>query len=265
MPRSVLTLLLWYSVKLISLTVIPLGMDYEAQAMIEANELTIEQYQNFLDELEKIPTNRAPISGIIARLGFEFMEDIGCRITEMLHVKKEDIDFRTKILTITHPKAEKECPCSRWRYKDLYSRQRVLDQASPNCDRCHGKGKYKKPQRTSFTPRIHHKLLAYCDTLKDDDYLWPVSRQSMWVWGKEAGKRAKINIFQQQDEKLVEGIFLHLFRALCSKRTTADAKDDKYKDALVACKMRHSYRIVTDRYTKITINYLLSWENKTYG
>ena len=67
---------------------------------VEAVQLTPEQFSDLLVELEKIPTNRAPISGEIAVLCFRFMEDTGCRVTETINVKKEDINFRTKILTV---------------------------------------------------------------------------------------------------------------------------------------------------------------------
>lgn len=238
--------------------------DYEALAMIEANELTNDQFIAFLDLVETLPAPRANITGQGLRLLFEFMEDTGCRVTEALHVRKRDVDFRTRILTVIHPKSETTCPCSRWKYRDQYTRQRVLEYADPKCTRCNGKGKYKKLQRTTITPRIWQKLYDYCNTLKDDDALFDASRMSVWRWGKKAGLAAKINIFQQKDNIMIEGIFPHLFRALCSKRTIALAANDKYKDALVACKMRHSYHTVTDRYTKISINYLISWEAKIY-
>lgn len=238
----------------------------ESMAMVEANQLTTEQYDLFLDELEKIPSTRAPINGKIARLAFEFMEDTGLRITETLHVRKNDLNFRTGILTVTHPKSEKQCKCSKWRYKDEYSRSRVLESADIKCPMCHGKGKWKKPQRTTFTPRIVSRLAEYCDNLKDDSaVLFPVTRKTMWVWGKKAGRNAELNIFQQKEERLIEGIFLHLFRALCSKRMIKDAKFDDYKDQMVATKLRHTFASVTDRYTKIDINYLIGWETKTYS
>lgn len=239
-------------------------MDFEEQALIEANELSDEEFETFLFNMYNTPSKRAPITGKGARLLFEFMEDTGARVTEALHTKKQDLDFRTRIWTVTHPKSETQCPCSRWKYKDLYSRSRILDHADKNCDKCHGKGKYKKPQRTTFTPRIWHKLNEYCNTLKPDDLLWPITRMTVWRWGKKAGIESGIKIFQQKDNIMIEGIFPHLFRALCSKRMVMIAKDDKYKDALVAAKMRHSYKVVTDRYTKITIGYLVSFEARIY-
>jgi integrase len=82
-------------------------MDEESRALIEANQLTDKQYNDFLDELVKVPTSRAPIDGKIAVLAFEFMEDTGCRITETLHIRKQDLNFKNRILTVIHPKVRK--------------------------------------------------------------------------------------------------------------------------------------------------------------
>ena len=241
-------------------------MDEESRALIEANQLSDKQYNDFLLELIKIPTSKAPIDGKIAVLAFEFMEDTGCRITETLHIRKIDLNFKNRILTVIHPKSEKQCKCSKWKYKDEYTRSRILESSDSNCPKCKGKGKWKKPQRTTFTPRLTDRLLKYCETLPDDEsLLFPVTRKTMWVWGKKAGVNAGLNIFQQKEERLIEGIFLHLFRALCSKRMIKDGKYDDYKDQMIATKLRHSFKEVTDRYTKIDINYLIGWENKTYS
>ena len=240
-------------------------MDYENEALVQANDLTEKQYQDFLSEVQKIPSYRSMISGKVARLCYEFMEDTGCRVTETIHVKKRDIDFRTRILTVTYPKTETKCSCSIWKNRDEYSRVRILESAKIDCNNCHGKGKWKKAQYTTITPRIVPKLLEYSNTLKNDELLFPISRQSLWVWADKAGQNAGINIFQKKEERLIIGMFVHFFRALCSKRVKSDAKDDRFRDELVACKLRHAYQVMADRYTKIDINYLLSWETKTYS
>ena len=239
--------------------------DYEQQALIEATNLTTEQYTKFLKELEKIPTHRAPISGEQAVLCFELMEDAGTRVSETISIKKKDVDYRTRILTIMQPKSSKQCKCSRWVYRDQITRVRVLDYADKACKRCHGKGRWKAPQYTTITPRIISKLKAYTDTLKDDDYLFPVSRKTLWVWGKKAGHNAGINIFQKKESRLIEGIFLHLFRALCTLRMTRDAQNDPYRDQMISCKLRHSVKsILLNRYNRVDINYVLGWEKRTY-
>lgn len=231
---------------------------------IESNILNPVQYDRFLNEMEEVPAKRSKVNGKIARLCFEFMEDTGLRVNETIHVMKRDVDFSTRILTVTEPKSEKECKCSRWKYKDQYSRTRILDTANPNCLYCMGKGKWKKPQKTTITPRIFNDLQRYCTTLKDDDLLFPTTRQSLWNWGKIAGTNAGIDIFQQKDEKLIKGIFLHLFRALCSLRVEQDSKNDDHQKGLIKCKLRHSNKDVTDRYTRIDINYLIKWEDSVY-
>lgn len=235
--------------------------DLSEEKFVEATELTIEQYAKFLDEIEKIPTNKAPISGQVTRLCFEFMEDTGCRVTETTYVKKKDLNFNSRILTVTHPKVDTRCKCSRWKNKNEYSRIKILDYADPNCDRCHGMGKYKKPQRTTFTPRIVRRLVSYCSELKDDDYLFPVSRQRLWKWSKKAGRQANINIFQQKKERYIEGIFTYLMRSLCTRRMKKDGADRELR----MLKLRHSFsKDVHDVYEVPDINALLNWEARTY-
>jgi integrase len=225
--------------------------------MLESVQITDEQFQDMLEQLEEIPSLRAPISGKTTVLCFRFMDDTGCRVTETIHVKKQDIDFKNFILTVTNPKTEKKCKCSKWEKHNLIS-------VKKKCPICKGKGRWKKPQRTTFTNRIKKDLYAYCNTLKDDEYLFPISRQSLWKWGKRAGVQAKIDIFQQKEERLIEGIFLHMFRSRCAFRILNDGINDSYRREMVICKLRHSSPTVTDLYTRIDINYLLGWERKQY-
>lgn len=236
----------------------------EQQTIYEANQLTDEQLERFFDEVRKQPAKRAPVSGQVVELAFRFMEDTGLRITEMLHVKKKDIDFESRILTVTHPKSEQKCKCSTWEYANQIDvRKKKLKYADPNCPKCKGKGKWKKPQRTTITPRLVPDLQLYCEQLLDDDLLFPGSRQSYWNWGKAAGKLAGLNIFQQKDERVFKGVFNHLFRQLCSKRTTRDAKDDPFQEQLVDTKMRH-HMDLRSIYNRPDINYLLAWEQRKY-
>lgn len=238
----------------------------EQEAYKQAASITPSEYQAFLDQVEMVPSHRAFITGKTTRLAFEFMEDTGLRVNEMLHVRKQDVDFTTRVITVIMPKSEKHCKCSRWKNKDEYSRIQVLEYSDPLCENCHGKGKWKKPQKATFTPRIRQALLDHCNNLKtDDELLFQVTRQSLWKWGKKAGYAAGLKISQETEDKTIKGIFLHLFRALCSLRTTRDSKDDLLQDQLVSRKLRHSYQNVTDRYNKVDISYLLAWEERTYS
>ena len=107
-------------------------MDYEEQAMIEANNLSDLQLKSFYRELRNIPSLRSPLTGDEAILAMMFMEDTGVRVNELGHIKKKDINARTRILTVTEPKVSALCECAHWRYKYLYSRVRIIDHADPN-------------------------------------------------------------------------------------------------------------------------------------
>lgn len=229
---------------------------------MESVQISDMQFDELLFQLKDIPTYQSPIPGEIAVLCFRFMEDTGCRVTETIHVKKQDINFNNFILTVTHPKTEEKCKCSKWGWTE--NRTRKLLRVDKNCPKCKGKGKWKKPQRTTFTNRIKRELFQYCEKLENDDILFPISRQSLWKWGKKAGERAKIDIFQQKKERLIEGIFLHLFRSRCAFRILKDGINDPYRRELVLYKLRHSPPTTTDIYSIIDINYLLGWERKTY-
>ena len=106
--------------------------DLDQQALVEATNLTTQQYQMFLQELDKIPTPKAPIDGKETVLCFEFMEDTGARVNETIHMQKKDIDYRTRLVTITHPKSSKRCKCSRWKYRDQTLEYAYLIMRIPN-------------------------------------------------------------------------------------------------------------------------------------
>ena len=234
------------------------------QVLINATNITSEQLESFYKEVQKIPSERSPIKGFAARLAFEFMEDTGLRVNELIHVRKMDINFQTMVLTVIMPKISKRCSCSRWKNKNEYSKAKILDYANPVCSDCHGSGRYKRPQKTTITPRIKDKLYLYCESFRPIDLLFPISRVSLWKWAKKAGNIAGLNVFVSKDEKEINNMFNHFFRALCTIRMKKDAKDEEYRDELIMTKRRDTFDKVMDRYTKIDINYLLQWEAKTY-
>lgn len=238
--------------------------DYDDLALSEATNLTPEQLVSFYIELAQIPTSHAPITGKQAVLCFQFMEDAGTRVNETIHIKKKHVDVRTGIIIITHPKSRKRCKCSRWGHVEGSNRMRMT-YADKACKKCHGRGRWRAPQRTTLTPRIIPHMREYLKGLGDDDYLFPVNRVTLWRWGKKAGIKAGINIFQQKEERQIEGIFLHLFRALCTLRMTRDAQNDPYRDQMISCKLRHSINaVLLNRYNRVDINYLLGWEHRQY-
>ena len=240
-------------------------MDVEDDLPINAVTISPEQLESFYQEIEKIPSSRVPIDGKAARLAYEFMEDTGLRVTELIHVKVKDINLTNRILTVTMPKVSRRCKCSRWKNKNEYSQAKVLEYADPLCSVCHGRGRWKKPQRTTISPRIWNKVTDYISKLGQEDRLFPVSRNALWEWAEKAGRKAGLNISIIKKDKTITNMFNHFFRALCTIRMKRDAKNDDFKDELIMCKRRDTYDTHVDRYTEIDINYLLAWEEKTYG
>jgi len=63
---------------------------------------------------------------------------------------------------------------------------------------------------------------------------------------------ANLNIFEQQDEKSIDGFWNHLFRKCRTKQMRRYGVDEE----LVMLKLKHSFSNITFRYTKPDINYL---------
>ena len=232
---------------------------------INAINISKEQLEAFYQEVANIPSYKSRISGFGAALVFQFMEDTGLRVSEAIHVRKKDIDFETRLLIVTRPKVSKRCKCATWKNKNDYSNSKTLEYADPACPDCHGKGRYKKPQKTTITPRIKDKLELYCQAFQDDDIIFPISRVSLWEWAKKAGERVGLRIFVSKDEVDITNMFNHFFRALCTIRMKRDAATEEFKEELIMAKRRDTYESHVDRYTKVDINYLLDWEKKVYG
>ena len=96
--------------------------------------------------------------------------------------------------------------------------------------------------------------------LKKDDFLFNCTRQTSRKYGKIAANLAELNIFEQQDEKSIDGFWNHLLRKCRTKQMRRDDADEE----LVMLKLRYSFSNVTFRYTKPDINYLKAWESKKY-
>ena len=239
-------------------------MMQDERVPINAINISKEQLESFYQEVANRPSYKSRISGYGTALAFQFMEDTGLRVSETIHVRKKDIDFDTRLLIVTRPKVSKHCKCSTWKNKNEYSSSKTLEYADPACSDCHGKGRWKKPQKTTITPRIKNKLMVYCEDFKEDDIIFPISRVSLWKWARDAGDRIGLKVFVSKDEVDIHNMFNHLFRSLCTIRMKRDAATEEFKEELIMAKRRDSYETHVDRYTKIDINYLLDWEKKTY-
>lgn len=237
----------------------------ENEPSINAVSILPGQLEIFYQEVENRPSAKAPIDGKAARLAYEFMEDTGLRVTELIHVRVKDISIKTRILTVIMPKVSTKCKCSKWKNKNEYGNAKVLAYADPLCPECHGKGRWKKPQRTTITPRIWKRVTDYISGKGQDERLFPVSRNTMYEWARDSGNKAGLNVSVVKKNKQIDNMYNHFFRALCTIRMKRDAKGNEFMNELIMCKRRDTYDTHVDRYTEIDINYLLSWEEKIYS
>jgi integrase len=152
---------------------------------------------------------------------FELQYDTGMRISEVLNLRKQDINLERRIVTIQKAKT--------------------------------GKG---RPQKTTITPYMALRLKRHLSLRQDNEKLFIADRQAVWRIGKDAGRLAGLPIFESQKIKDVEGIWTHLFRKSCSKRM----QDLGASRELRMLKLRHSDRDAHDAYDRVDINALLKWE-----
>jgi len=126
------------------------------------------------------------------------------------------------------------------------------------------RSKTGKNQKTSVPIPIHQELknaFEVCPTEK----LFDITRQTVWNYGKKAGKLANLDIFEFQDYREIKGVWTHLFRKSYAKMMYNEGA----KVALIDVKLRHTHKSPsmadsTFTYIKPDINALIEWENKHY-
>jgi len=117
----------------------------------------------FLKEIPKLECYhtsniRKPITPYLFQLLFKLTYTSALRISETLNLKKQDINLKTKILTIR-------------------------------------KAKTGKNQKTTIVPTMVEPLGEYIYRLNDDMKLFRISRQTVWVWGKVIAEKAGLWVF----------------------------------------------------------------------
>jgi integrase len=205
------------------------------------NFLSESDFEAFLNSLRQLlatntkrlgETNRSlsmPIDGFVEL--FRLTYGSALRISETLTVYPGDIDFEKGILTLNQTKTGyKRCPSCRGK------------NAVDHCKRCNGLGKIRRAQRTTIHPNYADSLRVYVQTMTPDKPLFSTNRFTLWSYAKQAGKLAKLNVFEQQDERLIEGVWTHLFRKSRAQQMMLDKHEDESSDfvwELVKLKLRH--------------------------
>jgi len=142
------------------------------------------------------------------------------RISEVLKLTKDNFNFKRNILTLYNTKT----------------------------------GKNKK-QFTSIAPDLPEACKIWVINWPKE-ILFPFSRQLMWSYVKKSCKFAGLDLYEQQDNREIEGAWTHLIR-----KSRAKLMDELgCKEGLIARKLRHSWKNTTDRYVRLDINALIEWE-----
>lgn len=211
------------------------------------NYLSPEKFAKFLDVMPRLPVyhmdlQKPPITPRELQMLAKIQYGCGLRITEALSLESNDFDMDNQILTLNHTKTGFKI-CSKCKAKD------------PNCIKCNGKGKIRKPQFTSIPSWLITDLKNF---LKNrSGILFSASRVTIWDYYKSAGYMANLDIFEQQTEREIRGVWTHLLRKSYSKWMQNQGASRELR----MVKLRHTNRDAQDTYDRPDIHTLINWEN----
>ena len=153
------------------------------------------------------------------------------RISEVLRLRKENFNFKTKILTLEKTKTG-------FKKKDGV--------------------KVRKKQFTSIPPDFPEEDKFMISHFVFDEPLYKLyTRQLIWSYVKKAAVFAKLELGEQQEERYIDGAWTHLLRKSRAKLMIEKGANMD----MVKVKLRHSFT-TTERYTKPDINALIKWESE---
>jgi integrase len=199
-----------------------------------------------------------PIDGFIEL--FRLTYGSALRISETLNIYPGDIDLDRLIITLNQTKTGfKKCRKCK----------------GQGCEKCDNLGKIRKPQRTTIHPHYTDSLRSYLKGKDPTKPLFSTNRITLWDYAKKAGRLvAGLDVFEEQQERMIQGIWTHLFRKSRAQQMMRDIGPDEKESfvyELVKVKLRHAReaRDVTQRYSniigqKLGLNDLLEWEKKHY-
>ena len=116
-------------------------------------------------------------------------------------------------------------------------------------------------QLATILPYDIYPLEKHFATKSKKDKAFPVGRHLLWDYSKDAGRLAGLNIGEVQKQKVVDGMWTHLFRKSCSKRMKALGASRELRMA----KLRHVFKDAHDAYDNEDIQAVLGWEWGQWG
>ena len=88
--------------------------------------------------------------------------------------------------------------------------------------------------------------------------MFPITRSTAWKYYKNASILGGLKLCGIKDIKIIDNAWTHLLRSSCAVMY----EDLGAKESLIARKMRHSPRSVTQSYTKMDLQSVLDFDEK---
>ena len=187
------------------------------------NYLPYEKYLEIMDYVEHNLTTRK-LDSIDIQMIFKISYHAGLRINEVLKLTKGSFDFNLFQINL-------------------------------------GKTKTKSHDKASFPQSFSEELQEYLRTersnLEKPDLLFPISRQTIYIWLMEIGKALSITAWTTTQKESGEKTKTHIFRK-------SIGKDMLYKKAplnIIMNKLRHTNLATTSQYLKLNLADTQAWEN----
>ena len=188
------------------------------------NYLPREKYDEILNYVKNKLTTRKLDSTDIQMI-FKISYHGGLRINECLKLCKNNFDFSRNLITLGHTKTHEN------------------DFATfPN----------------SFSNELKQYLEVERAVLSKTDLLFPVSRQTIYIWLMDIGKALNIAAWTTTQKESHEKTKTHIFRK-------SIGKDMHYKgapDNVVMTKLRHTNLETTTKYLRLNNKDVQRWENE---
>jgi len=196
------------------------------------NYLDFERLDLFLDAIPKLKTYRFR-QGIPPKMRprelqmyFKIMFYCCLRSIEGAKLIKSDFDLDHRILILRSPKTNK-----------------------------------KGFQKTTLPPPLLEDLEFFLDYKKDNEILFPIAHSTIWNYCKQAGEIANLKIFEELENRSIEGMFSHIFRKSYAKFM----EDAGAGPSLIMLKGRWKPHQMYQFYTRPSLVSLIKWEMKIFS
>lgn len=220
-------------------------------------------YEKFLPSIERIVKQYR--IHVMSALAFYWAARIhfgcGLRISELLHIRRRDMDLSHRILALPNTKTGKEhCKCSVWEKKEKWETRKKLVSADPTCTKCHGIGSVRVVQRTTIMPYDIEPLEEFLSEYGENDILFDTNRVTMWQFYDKVIENLGLNIYSIKKITAIEGGYTHLMRESCAKMYEIAGA----RESIISAKLRHKPSSVTQRYTKVDLNEVLNFDDEHF-